>query len=167
VEFSNRIASLEEIARQVLKKKAYWMLNPPVGFMGIRGMRRLAADITNWEKDLSPEQMKRCLSDLVTFTCSVVPMPPQRLLPFTMNHVDSHQAVRDRFSSALIDFGVQFNEPTWSEAAGYLAESGRLISQLTDLFVDQLLESSFDLRPASQLITRIAEKEENAYTMLK
>ncbi len=167
VEFGSRIAPLEEIARQVLKKKAEWMFNPPVGFMGISGMRRLAADITNWEGELSPEQLKRCLSDLATFTCSVVPMPPQRLLPFPMNHVDPHQAVRDRFSSALVEFGAQFNEPTWVEVAGYLAKSGRLIGQLTDLIVDQLLASAFDLKPAAELITRIAENEEKAYSLLR
>jgi hypothetical protein len=166
VEYGENIASLEEIARQVLKKKANWMLNPPVGFMGINGMRRLAADITNWEKELSPAQMKLCISDLVMFTCSVVPMPPQRLLPYPINHTDSHQAVRDRFSFALTELGTQFSQPVWVEAAGPLAESGRLIGRLTDLIIDQLISGAYDLKEAAPLILKTADAEEKAYRLL-
>jgi hypothetical protein len=167
VEFGDRIAPLEEIARQGLKKKAEQILNPPVGFMGISGMRRLAADITHWETDLTPAQLKKCLSDFVTFTCSIVPMPPPRLLPYPMPHVDPHQGTRDRLSAALVELSAQFNEPVWADAAAELAESGRMIGQLTDRIVDGLLTGSSDLHQAGELISRIADKEEKAYRLLE
>jgi hypothetical protein len=166
VEFGERVATLEEIARLGLKKKASQILNPPVGFMGISGMRRLAADISNWEKELTPVQLKKCLSDLVTFTCSVVPMPPKRLLPYPMPHVDPHQGTRDRLSAALVEHGAQFHEPAWVEAAAELAESGRLIGQITDLIVDGLIGSDCDLRQAGEIINRIADREEKAYRLM-
>jgi hypothetical protein len=165
-EFGSRIAPLEEIARLGLKKKAGLMIHPPVGFMGIKGMRKLAADIGNWTGELTPVQMKKCLSDLVMFTCSEVPMPPQRLLPFPLPRPDSHQAVRDRLSTSMVELSSQFGEPIWKDAAGKLAESGILIGKLTDLLVDQLLANTNNLQGAAPLIEEIADREEKAYTLL-
>jgi hypothetical protein len=165
-EFGSRIAPLEEIARLGLKKKAKLMINPPVGFMGIKGMRKLAADIENWPGELTPSQMEKCLSDLVMFTCSEVPMPPQRLLPFPLPRPDSHQAVRDRLSSAMVELSSQFGEPIWKDAAGELVESGILIGKLTDRIVDQLLAKTSNLQGAAPLIKEIADREEKAYTLL-
>lgn len=166
VEFNNQIAPLEVIARKTLKKKAQVVLNPPVTFMGISGMRKLANDIEKWDQDLTPAQLKNCLTDLVTFTCSIVPMLPQRLLSFSVPKIDPHQAVRDRFASELTRLAGQFQEPVWSDAAGEFQESGKVIGQLTDLIVDQLLSNTINLRYAVPLIKTIAEREEKAYQLL-
>jgi hypothetical protein len=166
LEFNDRIATLEEIVTKGLKKKANLILNPPVGFMGIKGLRKLGADITNWTRELTEKQMEDCLTSLVTFTCSVVPMLPQRLLPFKLNQPDSHNAVRDRFSRELLGFADQFNHPDWKEPAGLLAKSGLLIGQLTEIFTDQLLKKSYDMDAAVPLISEIADLEEKAYHLL-
>jgi len=166
VEFGSRISPLEEIAEKGLKKKARLFLESPVGFMGVKGMRKLAAEMASWPRELTPVQLERCLRDTVTFTCSVVPMPPQRLLPFPMNHVDSHQAVRDRFSGELAGLSREFNKPAWEQAALSLAASGRLIGQFTDLLVDQILTKRYDLNEPANLIARIADVEEKAWTFL-
>ena len=166
LEFGDQIAPLAEIVEKGLKKKANLILNPPVGFAGIKGMRKLAGEITDWPAELNASQLKACLQHLVTFTCSVVPMPPQRLLPYPANHTDSHQAVRDRFSNELAGFASQFNHPEWEEAAGLLQKSGELIGRLTDSVTDQLLSGTSNLQEAADLLQSIASTEEKAYTLL-
>ncbi len=166
VEFGRRVATLEEIAEKGLKKKAELFLNPPVGFMGVKGMRKLAAEMVNWRQELTSEQMEKCLRDMVMFTCSVVPMPPQRLLPYKMNHEDSHQAVRDRFSGELAGLAREFHKPEWEEASRSLVDSGALIGQLTDLLVDRILARKNDLDEPARLVARIADLEEKAWSSL-
>lgn len=163
LEFGERIAPLEEIVARGLKKKANLILNPPVSFMGIKGMRKFAADLTNWPRELTEKQVQDCLTSLVTFTCSVVPMPPQRLLPYKIKNADPHQAVRDRFSRELDAVSEQFNHPEWSEPARRLAESGQLIGQLTDGLIDQILANTSNLQEAARLVWQIADLEEKAW----
>jgi len=166
LEFGKEIAPLEEIVKNGLKKKAGLILNPPVGFMGIKGMQKLAGDITNWPLELNRKQVEDCLQAMAMFTCSVVPMPPQRLLLYKINIIDKHQGSRDRFSSELGGFAEQFHQPQWKEAASLLAESGKLIGQLTDVVIDQILSNTSDLQEAASLIKNIAVLEEKAYRIL-
>jgi hypothetical protein len=166
LEFGDHIAPLEEIVEKGLKKKADLMLNPPVGFMGIKGMRKLAGDINNWPLELNKMQLEECLRSLATFTCSVVPMPPQRLLPYKINFTDSHRAVRDRFARELSGFARQYHKPRWEEAAQVLAESGEFIGQLTDVSTNMILAGSYDLKENARLMERITNLEEKAYRLL-
>jgi hypothetical protein len=166
LEFKDNIAPMEEIVAGGLKKKANLILNPPVGFMGIKGMRKLAADMTSWPRELTKKQVEDCLKAFVTFTCSVVPMPPQRLLPYKIKNPDSHQAVRDRFSHELKGFADQFDHPEWKESARILAESGRLIGMLTDVLIDQILVKTSDLEESARLVSQIADLEEKAWCAL-
>ncbi len=166
LEFNDRIAPLEEIVVNGLRKKANLILHPPVGFMGINGMRKLAADISRWPQELPDDQIKKCLTDLVTFTCSVVPMLPQRMLPFRLNYTDPHQAVRDRFSKEISSLAGSISMPGLKEAADLLAESGRSIGRLTDVITDQILTQTVRLEEPAQLIAEIADLEERAYRQL-
>lgn len=166
LEFGEQIAPLAEIVEKGLCRKAGLILNPPVGFMGIRGMRKLADEITRWPEELNKKQLEDVLRFVVTFTCSVVPMPPQRLLSYPVNHPDSHQAMRDRFSNELGGFAREYNKPRWEESAGLLSDSGKLIGHLTDMLIDQILTGTSNLQAASQLLQNIAEKEEKAFKLL-
>jgi len=167
VEFGDQIAPLKEIAEKGLKKKASLFLNPPVGFMGIKGLRHLAKDIMNWQAELSPQQIKESLTFLVTFTCSTVPMPPQRLLSYPINHPDTHQAIRDRFSRELSELAKEFQHPEWEQSSCEFALSGELIGQLTDAAVDQILAGTSCMEKMSDLISEIAKHEEKAFQYLR
>jgi hypothetical protein len=166
LEFEEQIAPLSEIVEKGLSRKAGLILNPPVGFMGIQGMRKLAAEITSWPTELNKKQMDDVLRFMVTFTCSVVPMPPQRLLSYPINHPDSHQAARDRFSNELGRFAQDFKKTKWEDAARLLAESGLLIGDLTNSLTDQILTGTSDLPTVSHFLHRIAEKEEKAFQLV-
>lgn len=166
LEFNAQIASLEALTRNGLHKRAGLNLHPPVGFMGVRGMRKLAAELPKWKDELTPEQMDASLQHLATFTCSVVPMPPARLAPYAAPMNDQHQAMRERFASALREWAATYNEPRWALAAGHFAASGERIGQLTDLAVDALQGSPSALEKAPALIKEIADQEEQGYRLL-
>jgi hypothetical protein len=68
VAFEPQPPDLETILRRGLKKRAGWMFNPPVGFMGLSGLRRFARDFANWPDELSPAALKASLESLAMFT---------------------------------------------------------------------------------------------------
>jgi hypothetical protein len=166
LEFGPKIASLEEIARQGVKKRADSFLNSPAGFMGLRGMRKAAQELSLWNAEMSEPQWTEALRFLATFTCSVVPNLPQRLLSFPLGYNDPHQACRDRFAQELLHFSRLYAQPQWERSADLFRTSGTLIEQLTQAATEALLgnKSAFDVAP--DLMSRIANTEEQAFRLL-
>ena len=164
--FNRQPSDLETILRRGLKKRALWMLNPPVRFMGLSGLRLLAGDFPGWDEQMAPDTFKACLEHLVMATCSKVPNPPARLMPGPDNIHDPHQAVRDRFSNMLDKYGGEFHEPNWRQAAEHLRNSGNLIGLLTDRVVDFILGDQQAFHAAAGLLPQIADQEELAFQCL-
>jgi hypothetical protein len=164
--FPGRAAGVAEIVRSGLKGRAQLFLEPPNGFQGLRGMRKAQADLPRWRSELSAAQLEESLRFLATFTCSVVPNLPQRLLPDPLGYRDPHQAVRDRFAAALAGLAEEYHEPAWAQAAQCFAESGRCIAALTDAAVDALQGDPRALDRAPDLLGQIAALEEEAFRRL-
>lgn len=166
IKFNDQPASLESIWRRGLKKRAATFLNPPVGFLGIRGMRKLQKEISGWAEELDASAWKESMLSLVTFTCSVVPNLPQSLMPFPLGYTDPHQACRDRFAIELADAAKKYHEPVWAQAADLFRMSGEKIGSLTDLAVATLSGKKSLFDEASGLMAQIAYLEEAAFKML-
>jgi hypothetical protein len=162
LEFNPTIAPLEEIVIKSLKKRAHIHLQPEKSNMGISGLRKAAQDLPTWRTELTPEQLKASLMFLATFSCSVVPNPPQALLPYPLDFTDSHQAVRDRFAGELLQFAEQFNQAQWAKAARIFQSSGECVGQITDLAVQAIKGNPSALNQAGPLFARIADLEEQA-----
>ena len=165
--FDSQPASLETILRRGLKKRAAWMFDPPLDFMGLPGMCRFAQEFSTWESELSPQGFKASLEHLVMFTCSVVPMPPARLLRQVDKNADPHQAVRNRFAAMLQRYAIELNEPSWARAAESLGKSGIQIGLLTDRVVDALLGDQSALNDAARILPRIVALEEQTFDALR
>lgn len=165
--FDSQPSNLETILRRGLRKRANWMFEPPVGFMGLPGLRRFTKEFSTWSSELAPNALKASLEHLAMFTCSMVPMPPARLLHQKSLNGDPHRAVRDRFSTMLQRYAIDFKEPTWSQAAETLSESGVQIGLLTERIVDTLLGDQAALEEAVRILPRIAELEEKGFGMLR
>lgn len=166
LKFNDQPATLESIWRRGLKKRAVSFLNPPVGFLGIRGMRKLQKEINGWSEELDASAWKESMLSLVTFTCSVVPNLPQALMPFQLNYTDPHQACRDRFAIELAEAVKEYREPVWAKAADLFRKSGEKIGSLTDLAVAALSDKKNLFEEASGLMAQIADLEEAAFKML-
>ncbi|HWQ46003.1 MAG TPA: BtrH N-terminal domain-containing protein [Longilinea sp.] len=166
LDFNPKIATQEEIARVGLKKRAQMFLNPPLKFMGLPGLKKFAAEFPHWDAELTPQGLHESLMHLVTFTCSMVPMPPQRLLPYPIGHVDHHQATRDRFAELLSDLARQYHIPAWEQAAVSFRESGRYIQELTDTICDHLQSGLLDTHKIELAIDKIVIWEEKGFINL-
>jgi len=163
LEFDEHIPTQEEIVRNGLRKRARVFLNPPVGFAGVAGMRKLAADFNRWPTELNETQFEASLRHLVTFTCSVLPLPPARLLPFPPQIPDPHQAVRDRFSADLAELARLYAWPELNETAAALRRSGEHIQTVTERATDYLLGDTAALKTIPALLQDIAGEEESAW----
>lgn len=166
LKFNDQPANLESIWHSGLKKRAETFLNPPVGFLGIRGMRKLQKEISGWAQELDASAWKESMLSLVTFTCSVVPNLPQSLMPFPLGYSDPHQSCRDRFAIELAEAAKEYQEPGWAQAADLFRKSGEKIGRLTDLAVASLSDRKDSFEGASGLMMQIADFEQAAFKML-
>ncbi len=155
-----------EIIRQGLKKRADWVLNPAVGFMGIKGMRKMAHEFPGWRNELTPEQFMNCLTHLVTFDCSIVPLLPARMMPTAAQVNDSHQAMRDRFSRCLIDLAAEYRRPEWKSAGILLKSIGERIAKINEFTTDFLMDEKDQLDCIPDIMNAIADEEEQAFRLL-
>lgn len=165
-EFGPSIATPDEIAAVGLRKRARLFLESPAGFMGLRGMRKAAPEFPLWKSELDKAQLAESLRYLATFSCSVVPNPPQRLLPYPLGYEDPHRGIRDRFAGELAALARRLDRPAWGQAAGLLQESGALVGKLTEAAVGAILgdDGAFDAAPG--LMGKIADIEERAFGLL-
>ena len=164
---SDTPASEESIWRNGLKKRAALYLNPPIGFMGVKGMRKAQKEISNWVNEMDEHAWQESLRSLATFTCSVVPNLPQPLLPFNLGYKDPHQACRDRFANELESASHICREDGWNESAALFRDSGKQIGYLTDLTVSALSGKKEAFCESSDVMKQILTFEEKAFSFLQ
>lgn len=166
LKFNQRPADLEAIWRRALKKRARLFLEPPVGFLGVRGMKKAQKEISVWVDELDIQAWEESLRSLATFTCSVVPNLPQALLPYPLGYEDPHHACRDRFAKELTSASETYHEKTWAKAANLFQESGVQIGRLTELACMALSGKPDAFRDASEIMKQIITFEEEAFKIL-
>lgn len=168
LEFGEHIASIDEIIQQGLKKRAGLFLSPENGFTGIAGMRKICRDFPKWEQELTLDQFRASLTHLVTYTSSVVPLLPQKMLPYPLAVPDPHQACRDQWAKILETLGQQYQMAKWINAAGYFRTSGHHIQAITDIIVDDLLNNRNHLNTAiPEHLEQLIAAEETGFTLLQ
>lgn len=165
VDFSGEIKPIRRIAEEGLKAKAEASLYPQTGFIGIPGMRKLAGEISNWSKELTPEEYKASLINMTVFT-GAVPNLPDRLRGLDGKDDMKHSAVRDRLGNLITNLGKEYQMMGWVEAGALFLSSGELLQDMTDMIVDYLLGELKDLLALPDMISRIADLEEEAYKKL-
>ncbi len=165
VDFSGEIRPIRRIAEEGLRAKAEAALNPQTSFAGIPGMRKLAREIPNWINELTPEEYKATLMNLTVCT-GTVPNLPDRLRGLDGKDDMKHCAVRDRLGNLLANLGKEYQMTGWVEAGALFLSSGELFQDMTDIIVDYLLGERKDLLALPDMISRIADLEEEAYKKL-
>ncbi|MBA4385081.1 MAG: hypothetical protein C0410_10125 [Anaerolinea sp.] len=164
--FSDQITPLQEIAMKGLPKSAEIYLHGENSRQGSLGILKAGQDIINWREELSPQQFKASLEFLATFTCSVVPNPPQALLTYPLGYKDSHQAIRDRFAGELEQMAQEYDQPHWQKAAKFFLSSGEKIGILTDIAVQTLQGDEQAFSQADPLLKEIHQLEVQAFQCL-
>jgi len=162
--FNERVANVETIARQGLRKRAAEMLAAPVSMLGLKGMHKLARELSLWPEELSPPQLDASLRHLVEFT-GFPPVPPTRLTN-SEDVPDHHTANRDGFAEMLRQLADDYAEPAWAEAAVLFDQSAEKLVQLTELVVDTILGKNKQLTTAAAVISSIVNIEERGFSLL-
>ena len=164
--FNEEVADVETIARNGLRKRATEMLEAPVSMFGLKGMRKLAKDLPQWPNDLSPAQLDTCLRHLAEFT-GFPPIPPGRLTGYSTDAPENHAGGREIFAGLLRRLAEDYCESSWAEAATYFDQSAHKLEELTDTVCDIILGNTNTLESAAELISAIAEIEEQGFSLLR
>ncbi|MCP4543784.1 MAG: BtrH N-terminal domain-containing protein [Chloroflexi bacterium] len=164
-EFNGQVADVETIARKGLRKRATEMLAPPASMFGIKGMRKLVRELPRWSEQLDAKQFDISIRHLVEYT-GFPPIPPNRLTGYD-DAPDNHAGGRDVFAGLLRRLAREYDEPVWIEAATLFDQSGQVLVELTDMMVDYILGERNTLKPASELLTEIADLEERAFCAIR
>ena len=163
--FNQQVADVETITREGWRKHASFMLHPPTSMFGIKGMRKLARELSNWPTELGHEQAGICLRHLAEFT-GVPPMPPFRLIGWAGDEPEDHTAGRAGAATLLRQSAQDYRMPAWESAATLFEQSGQVLATLTDEVVDYVLGESDALEPAAEMIVQIADLEERAFRLI-
>jgi hypothetical protein len=121
------------------------MLKPPVNMLGIPAMRKLAREIIEWQ---NPD----CFHHLVAYAGLTPP-----LIAADLSHNDG---LRSEKARVLKEMGQKYQRQSWEKAAILFSQSGDLIVQLCHRAM------AYEGKTCADIITRIADIEETAYTLL-
>jgi hypothetical protein len=138
------------------------MLEPEVGFIGIKGMRKLAKEFCSWEDELTQSEYEETLRNIVMFTGSV-PALPNRLLGDENDDKILHKGAREKLVSVLKQLGEDYQINAWVASTDYFVKSGELIEKMTNQIVEYLLKEREALDEIPTLINEIADIEEKAF----
>jgi hypothetical protein len=137
-----KLPSELEIAEKGLDRKAHRMLNPPVSMIGIPAMRKLAKEIIGWNNE-------DCFNHMVAYAGMSPPLIPKDL--------KECNGLRFEQGQLLKNLGNKYNKTEWIEAGGLFKKSGEFIIEFCKNAV------KYDGKKCSEILTRIADVEEEAY----
>jgi hypothetical protein len=162
VKFEETLRDIKEIASRAFAEKARNALNPPVSFLGISGMRKLAKEFEQWQTELSLEEYQAALRNIVIFTGEVPSLPDAFLRPEERNGIN-HMAAREKLAHVLEDLSSRYRIDAWGRAAKEFIRSGDQLARMTDIITDFLLGSRAGLTAIPEIISEIADIEEQAF----
>ncbi|MDO5293937.1 MAG: BtrH N-terminal domain-containing protein [bacterium] len=163
IQFRQPLKSVQQIAIEGFQEKAKEALKENSIGNGIAGMRLLAKEFPNWEKECSSCEYEQALYHMVRFAGDV-PSLPGRLEG--KEEQKMHWAARRQLAQVLSYFSKELNRPQWQMASNYFLESGALIEKLVENMTSYLLKERSDLWELPEIIGQIADLEEKAYQQL-
>lgn len=144
-ELPKNIPSELSVARKGFAFKASQMLEPPVSMFGIPAMHKLAREIISWNN-------RECFEHMVTYATT----PPE--LPSSFEHSDG---LRFAQAEVLGNLGKKYKVSEWTDTSKSFRKSGELVVETCKAAMRQ------DSEKCSELITQIANIEEEAYNNLR
>jgi hypothetical protein len=157
--------SKKHIIKTALEYKANLFINPPTGFLGIKGMKKLAKELPDWEKELGREETVKIIKNTITFFGSV-PVTPNKLLGIKKKDDVVFMCSREKMSKLLNDLGVEYTNEQFKKAGELFYKSGQEFEKLCGLFVDYILGICEYKDKASSIVLNIADLEYNAFKLI-
>jgi hypothetical protein len=153
------------IIKAALEYKANLFVNPPTGFLGINGMKKLAKELPDWEKELGREETVKVISHMITFFGSV-PAMPNKLLGIAKKDDVAFMCSREKMSKLMDDLSIEYENGQLKEAGELFYKSGQEFEKLCGICVDYILGNSDYNDKASKIVLSIADLEYNAFKLI-
>ncbi len=158
---------MRDIMQKGLSINADNFLNPPIGFMGIRGMEKLIKEFATWKDCFDDSTLREIYKHFVTYTGSVLPELPEKLSESSSGIENPHRGGRDRLSSALRQYKDSIGSSAWEQAALAYQKSGMIIEQIVDGFTQDIFDHSFfENDKYVNLFLQLKQTEERAHEAL-
>lgn len=166
IEWPGRLPQIKEVICTGIQQRADFTLNPPQESLGIPALRKAARDLPVWLECTDNHISRPFLEQFVTYTASVVPLLPEKLLPYPLNYVDRHQGSRDKFALLLVELASEYGGANWQRAGRLFQESGSQIELMTDMLVGYIAGSPIRGEQIGSILNVIADIEEEAFRCL-
>lgn len=155
----------DRIAKEVLREKAERFLNPPVGFIGYKGMEKFIKELPEWKIRLSKEEYDKVLFNMVQFY-GTVPTIPNVLRgseePDEVNFCGGF----DKISRILYDLGKECGYNIWLSAAKWFANGADVIAEITNVIVDYLANKKDRTDKLPELFTHVKDVLINGFSII-
>ncbi|MEM1486175.1 DUF4872 domain-containing protein [Oscillospiraceae bacterium PP1C4] len=157
--------NIKDIIQTGLRKTSTLFLNPPVGFMGIKGFEHFIKEFPLWKTMYDKDTLKNIYMHFITFTGSVLPEPPAQFDNHASGIKNPHRGARDSLSAALLKYRDTFGDESWERYAKSFEQSGEVIEQVVNGFTEDILKQSFhESEKYIELFKQIKQIETQAYT---
>lgn len=150
----NSRKSKEQIAKDALQKKAELFLNPPVGFIGSKGLEKLIVELPQWKEQLGKKNYDQLLFNMVQFY-GTVPTIPNALRGINSTDEVTFCGGFDKVSRILYILGKEYGNDTWLSAADCFSGGSEVITEIKDVIVDYLSGKDDRTDYLPQLFTRV------------
>ncbi|MDQ0360918.1 BtrH N-terminal domain-containing protein [Breznakia pachnodae] len=158
-------ADIMTIANTALKDKATTFISPPTGFLGYKGIQKLAKEFLKWDEEIGVDETKKIIKNMVYFM-GTVPGYSNRLLGIDEPEMSIFMGGRDKMNRFMKELGEAEKNTAWIKAGDQFLNSGKLFEEMHELLVDYLLEISDEREKVQQLLLQIADKEKEAFTLV-
>jgi len=148
--------SKETIAKEALRKKAELFLNPPVSFIGYKGLEKLIRELPFWKEQLGKENYDKLLFNMVQFF-GTVPTVPNALLGKNEPDEVSFYGGFDKISRCLRDIGKESKSEHWLSAADCFSSGSMVINEVKNVIVDYLTGKEDRTPRLPELFTKIKD----------
>lgn len=158
---------MRDIMQKGLSINADNFLNPPIGFMGIRGIEKLIKEFSAWKNSFDDSTLCEIYKHFITYTGSVLPELPEKLNEYSTGIDNPHRGSRDRLSTVLMQYKDSIGVSSWENAAIAYKKSGEVIEQLVNGFTQDILDNSFsNTHKHTELFLQLKQIEEKAHREL-
>lgn len=155
------------ILQQAYQQLAEEYLLPKVSLFGVKASERVIAEIGDWQKSYSNQDLKQIYDFIVMLTGSILPESFDSLTTQSLGFENPHQAMRDHFSAALLQYAGLYGNRNWLKAAEFFAESGLAIQQFVATCIDAIKEDHYVVSLAQlALLKKIQLLDTEALTWL-
>ncbi|WP_294468883.1 BtrH N-terminal domain-containing protein [uncultured Anaerofustis sp.] len=154
------------IIKKCLEDKANSYVTPPTNFMGIKGIKKLANELSKWEEEIGKEKTRKVILNMIDFFGSV-PKTPNRLLGIDEPDEIRYMCSRDKFAGVLDEIGDEYDNSYFKQASGLFLKSGNEFTVLCDLFIEYILNDDDIFERAREIILNIGSLEYEAYNLIK